>query len=192
MLRAGEDVTGWVGTEKFEGCRGFWDGFEMWTRGGLRVDIPNHWRDELPVGVALDGEIYCGVDGEAKSVDFARHGRYLDGITFMVFDAPDHGGTYLERLEFARSRMEAYGTGPDIQVVEARVLESTEAALEWMIEIQARGGEGVVARVNDLPYKPGRTSQILKLKETDCREITADDVDMLLYYLERGEVWIEA
>ena len=192
MLRAGEDVTGWIGSEKFRGCRGFWDGFNLWTRGGLRVDIPPHWRDELPEGFPLDGEVYCGPDGEALATDFVRFGRFVDGMTFMVFDAPEAGGNYLERLATARGRLEACGTGVEIQVVETRVLESTAAAIEWMLEIQKRGGEGLVARKNGLPYKAGRTSKILKMKEPDTEEITAADVDALLEALENGEVCIEA
>lgn len=37
----GQDVSGWIATEKYNGCRAYWDGGNLWSRGGLKVNIPD-------------------------------------------------------------------------------------------------------------------------------------------------------
>ena len=55
----GQDLTGYILTEKFDGIRVRWTGSEMLTRGGNKVNIPDHWAASLP-GIPLDGEIFAG------------------------------------------------------------------------------------------------------------------------------------
>jgi len=59
----GDDVSGWLMSEKLDGCRAYWDGGKMWSRGGKQILLPNEMLAALPAGVALDGEIHAGRDG---------------------------------------------------------------------------------------------------------------------------------
>ena len=145
----GEDLTGWIASVKYDGCRGFWDGHTMWTRGGKAV--ANHWN--LPEGMALDGELYAGIDGSRKVASAIRSGNFA-GIRFVAFDAPSMPGDYL-------ARHCAIGYQDKVRIVE---LSSSDHALELMRAIQSGGGEGLMARHPGLDYKPGRTSKLLKVK----------------------------
>jgi DNA ligase 1 len=146
----GQDLAGWIASEKFDGCRAYWDGAALWSRGGLA--IPNHWG--LPDGVHLDGEIYAGISGSRKVAAAIRSGRFDDSIRFVAFDAPSIAGDYLARY-----------TGIDYgDVVGAVELRDTAQALHLMRAVQMAGGEGLMVRHPELSYHPGRTSRMLKVK----------------------------
>lgn len=154
-----QKIAGYVATEKYNGCRGYWDGSILWTRGGLQVRMPESWRESFPAGVHLDGEVYDGVDGLLRTVSAVRYGRFTETMRFMVFDCPSVAGAYHERVDSARK----YESGP-IQVVNYRTIKDITDAEKELKKIKASGGEGLMLRDDDHPYVPGRTVKIVKLK----------------------------
>ena len=64
----------WMCQAKIDGCRALWDGVELRTRNGQRLDVP------------------AKLHGITQRVD----GEYLRGV-FYAFDLPDHPGTLDER-----------------------------------------------------------------------------------------------
>lgn len=156
----GEDVTGWIVTEKFDGCRAYWDGEQLWSRGGKAIDIPDEWRESLPAGVHLDGELFAGYGNSRRVASAIRYGsgKFTAGMMFMVFDAPEATGDYL-------ARMATVAVNEVVKPVAVTVASSTRHAIETMEEVQARGGEGLMLRHPDLQYRPGRTNKMLKMKE---------------------------
>jgi DNA ligase-1 len=48
--------------------------------------------------------------------------------------------------------------------VPARHVMSIKGAVDYMRQIQAMGGEGLILRHPELAYTPGRTDKLLKLK----------------------------
>jgi DNA ligase-1 len=157
---AGQDITEFIATEKFNGCRAYWDGFNMWTRGSFRVALPDSWRAVLPTGVSLDGEVYDGVDGFYRSVSAVRYGHFTPFIKFMIFDSPSCPGEYVDRLTHAKE----YETGPLVVAPFWRI-KNFKDALNYLKEIIARGGEGLMLRHKSLSYSAGRTKLMMKLKE---------------------------
>lgn len=157
----GGDLAGWIVTEKYDGCRAYWDGASLWSRGGIMADLPQAWRDALPAGVALDCELYAGPGGRYRASVAMRWGRFADGMRLMVFDAPGRAGGYEDRMR----AVDAMLAGNQIAVPVARVVaESTDHALAMMQAVVARGGEGLMARKPSLAYVPGRTREVLKVK----------------------------
>ena len=155
----GQDIIGWIATEKYNGCRAYWDGENLWSRGGLQINIPDSWRSALPAGVHLDGEIYDGVDGVYRCGTAIKYGRFTPSMKFMVFDCPTAYGDYLSRLNYARQFDEGIS-----EVVNAWFVMDMPFIQRLLSEIQEQGGEGLVLRHPDLKYAPERTVQILKLK----------------------------
>ena len=156
----GQDLSGWYISEKFDGCRAFWDGQTLWSRGGIAIEIPDDWAEALPAGQMLDGELYFGVDGSRKCATAIRCGKFLEGMSYRVFDAPQETGGYVERLA-------AVEANAIVMPVSVRTAENSDDVLCEMRRIQERGGEGVMARHPGLGYQPGRTSQLLKVKYED-------------------------
>jgi DNA ligase-1 len=157
----GQDLTGWFATEKFNGCRGYWDGNNLWSRGGICVSIPQEWRQQLPPNIHLDGEVYFGTDGLYKCSTALKYGRFLEGMQFIIFDCPSFKGTYPQRLNWAEKHS---GDNNIVRVVKEKVCPNTYTAIEWLQQIQARGGEGLMVRHPELQYTAGRTCYLLKLK----------------------------
>lgn len=152
-----EDVSGWYVTEKFDGCRAFWDGSDMWTRGGKKIPLPQSWIDALPAGQQLDGEVYFGIDGLSKCASAVRWGKFLDGMTFQVFDAPQAEGQYL-------TRMATVLENDIVKPVRVDVASSTADALSRMNAVKAMGGEGLMLRSPSHVYHAGRSNSLLKMK----------------------------
>lgn len=156
----GQDVSGYVVTEKYNGCRAYWDGFDMWTRGGLKVNLPDSWRKALPAGIHLDGEVYDGIDGVYRCGGAVRYGRFNESMRFMVFDCPSAvNSCYVDRLDYARQ----YEGGP-VMIAACQIVQHTSDAMSFLDAIKEHGGEGLILRDGAAPYIPGRTSKILKLK----------------------------
>lgn len=155
----GENVAGWYTTEKFDGCRGYWDGQTLWSRGGKAIEIPDKWRESLPGGIALDGELFAGYGCSRRVASAIRYGKdkFDSGMAFIVFDVPQAGGDYLARMRTVRGN-------EIVRTVAVSIAKSTEHALNLMGEVQARGGEGLMLRHPGLRYAPGRTNLMLKMK----------------------------
>ncbi|HSV73464.1 MAG TPA: hypothetical protein VLH79_06870 [Chthonomonadales bacterium] len=157
----GQRLRGWWMSEKLDGCRAFWDGAAMWSRGGTPIRLPAALHSALPAGIALDGEIYGGPGTLDAAREAVVHGRFSRGLRFMIFDAPSAVGAWPARL---RSAASALGPAKCVGVVAAWLCEGERHAARILGEVHARGGEGLMLRAPGLAYAPGRTRDLVKLK----------------------------
>jgi DNA ligase-1 len=155
-----QDVSGWLMSEKLNGCRAYWDGSIMWSRGGKVIAIPDAWRTALPE-FELDGEIYAGVGNFELARKAVQYGKFTTECQFMAFDMPAKNVDYAERYE-ALTRILPLN-GP-VCYVPHRTISGISQAVTALQDIQAAGGEGVMLRDPLNVYAAGRTAQILKLK----------------------------
>ena len=63
---ASMDPKGWWLSEKFDGVRVYWDGNTLFSRVGREIKVPKEWADQLPKGVALDGELWYIYKGKVE------------------------------------------------------------------------------------------------------------------------------
>ena len=154
---AGEDLTGWFLSEKLNGCRAAWDGYQLWTRGGNLIPAPAAFIASLPASQRLDGEIYTGPGQLEASRLAVQFGHWTPSIRFVAFDAPNAPGNCFERLQVAAAA--------HADAVKCVVCQANQHAVELMAKIQLSGGEGIVARQPSVGYEPGRTSNFLKVKK---------------------------
>jgi len=155
----GEDLAGWYLSEKLNGCRAYWDGAQLWTRGGNAIAIPTSWANGLP-RVELDCELWAGRDGFERARLACQYGRFTSAVRLMVFDAP-RDGRFLDRQFVAH---QAIAGLPFAKAVRHTRCASTIDAVRMMHHVMQRGGEGIIARRPDNHYRAGRTREILKLK----------------------------
>jgi len=158
---SGQDVSGWMMQEKFDGIRAVWDGETLWTREGHSIEAPAWWLASLPAGIALDGELWAGRGGFSRVLSVYRRASATDGerrgLFFVAFDAPLHPGAYSERRAFI-------GT-VGVDCAATFDCPCTEQAVEFMRCVVADGGEGIVLRDPAARYAAGRRSRsILKMK----------------------------
>ncbi len=164
---SGEDVTGWMMSEKLDGLRALWTGRQLLSREGHLFRAPQWFIDALPVGVALDGELYGGPGTLAKVAGMFRRSEPRDEdwryVRFNVFDAPDASGGIVER----EAAYQVVLAGCDQSIVRP-VIHSVCRGLPDLITtcrgIQSQDGEGVMLRNPYSSYTHGRTRSILKFK----------------------------
>lgn len=151
----GQRVAGMFASEKLDGCRAYWDGETLWTRGGNV--IKNH-PFKLPSGVHLDGEVFGGYGTLTKASNAVRLGKNWNGMRFVAFDAPQVRGDWSKRIRAARKVW--------ADCVEFWVAGSFDDLVIRLREIHKAGGEGIVLRRPEIKvYEQGRTKNTLRFKE---------------------------
>lgn len=161
----------WV-SEKYDGVRGWWDGRQLWTRGGTRVAAPAWFTKDWPA-VALDGELWAGRGRFEHASATVRSAAAGDAawrqMHFMVFDLPAHGGPFDARLEALRALF-ARPMPATLRLVAQTHVDSTAALRARRDAIVAAGGEGLVLHRGSAPYRAERNDDLLKFKPHDDAE----------------------
>jgi len=171
----------WVATEKYDGVRAVWwpigpdpPGFKH--RSGNYAGPPHPALAALlPMDMVLDGELWAGrrqgfqVVMSLEGSKTQDGGRFYDAawrsLTFVVFDAPKAGGTYLERIEKARARL-ASVVGDRVRVVVPVPCANAAKKEELLERVTDAGGEGLVLRRAAAQWHCGsKPRDVLKVKE---------------------------
>ena len=129
----------WV-SEKLDGARALWDGQRLRFRSGRPVPAPAWFVAGLPPE-PLDGELWIGRGRFAELSGIVRRQQPVDDewrqVRFMVCELPGAAGSFTERVEHLKTRLDA---------------------------VVAAGGEGLMLHRADAPYLTGRSDALLKLK----------------------------
>lgn len=162
----------WV-SEKLDGVRAYWDGAQLWTRGGQPIAAPPGYTAGWP-GEPLDGELWAG-RGRFESVSAAVRRREADAqawqpIRLMVFDLPAQPGDFDARLQALRRLLAT--PPPTLRAVEQFRVASAAALRARLDAIVAAGGEGLMLHRGDSRYAAGRNGDLLKYKPYDDAEAT--------------------
>ncbi len=167
VYRATVDLEAYWVSEKLDGVRAWWDGEALYSRQGNRFNAPAAFVEGFPK-VALDGELWMGRATFERLSGIVRRQSMQDddawrGVRYMVFDLPDHPGTFDQRLARLRKLLGAKETSRIGLVEQFRAAD--EAELMAMLDrIVASGGEGLMLRKGDSYYRRGRSNDLLKLK----------------------------
>ncbi|MCF6253537.1 MAG: DNA ligase [Thiomicrorhabdus sp.] len=175
VYRSDMDVTGWLLSEKLDGVRAYWDGQRLLSRNGNMFFAPTWFTQDLPP-FELDGELWMGRDQfqEVMSV-VTRHqpdARWRN-VRYQVFEVPNQAGGLLNRLAVLQRYLE------NTSVSHLNVISQTVVTDAKMVEVQlqkvlALKGEGLVLRQADRLYHTGRSSDAMKVKQTqdaECRVV---------------------
>ena len=172
VYRAGVRLADYWVSEKYDGVRGYWDGQQLRTRGGETVHAPAWFTAGWPA-TPMDGELWAGRGRFAQAQSTTRQQRPDDAawrqMRFMVFDLPQHGGTFDERLPALTALVEGLRQ-PWVQAVpQARV--GTDAALQALLRRTVRaGGEGLMLHRGASLYRSGRSDDLIKVKTHEDAE----------------------
>lgn len=166
----------WV-SEKYDGVRGYWDGRTLRTRGGETVTAPTWFTAGWP-DTPMDGELWAGRGRFSQAQSTARTQLPDDAawrsIRFMVFDLPQHGGSFDERLPALNRVVQRIGQHWVQAVPQKRV--ASDAALQALLQRTVRaGGEGLMLHRGSSLYRSGRSDDLIKVKtheDTEARVIS--------------------
>ena len=175
----GQNVGGWLASEKLDGVRAYWNGRNLLSRNGKILAVPEAWSAHFPP-FALDGELYTA-RGEFEKIqstvmDKTPSVTAWSEIKFYVFDVPEAIGGLLERLgELENFILKNPQSGQNLKIIK-QVKVKDNAEFEAFAEaIIAKGGEGAVVREPNAPYERKRSKNALKykkFKDAEC-EVTA-------------------
>jgi DNA ligase-1 len=172
VYRRGMSLADYWVSEKYDGVRGYWDGKQLWTRGGERVVAPAWFTASLP-RQPMDGELWAGRGRFSHAVSTVRSQTPNDvawhEMRFMVFDLPSHGGDFTTRLTALRKAL-PITDAPWVVVVpqqRATTHEELQALLDKTVKM---GGEGLMLHRGASLYLGGRNSDLLKVKLFDDAE----------------------
>lgn len=131
--------------------------------------------DELPEGSILDGELYSNeltfeeISGIARrTVNRHNNARFLE---YYIFDVIIPDMTFTERYAL----LQRLDLPSKVHLVPNEEGSSEKDVLEAMDKYLEYGFEGIIIR-KDLPYKSGRSSNLLKFKLTEDMEVPVIDV----------------
>ncbi len=170
--RPGIDLSDYWVSEKYDGVRGVWDGRQLTTRGGERVNAPPWFTAGWPA-TPMDGELWAGRGGFEHAQSTIGRAQADDAawrrMRYMVFDPPAHPGTFDERLATLVPAVSAIGQAW-VQAVEQRKLKDEAELHAWLREVVRGGGEGLMLHRGASLYRAGRGDDLLKLKPHDDAE----------------------
>ncbi len=171
------DVSAYVVSEKYDGVRAYWDGQQLLTRQGNALAIPDFFRRQLPAQ-PLDGELWFGRGEFSRVVALVQrlpaHAEYQaewQAVRYMLFDAPQQPGGFMQRLEYLQSLPDAVQR-PQLLVAPQWTVASHSELQQQLQEFTEAGAEGLMLRHQQAPYRGGRSSDLIKLKTFDDAEAT--------------------
>lgn len=169
-----QNVTGWMMSEKLDGCRAIWTGSELLSRNGNKFFAPVWFTSQLPPGVMLDGELYLGRNNFQHGVGIIRKKNPIDSewqtLRYCVFDAPERKGDFESRISFCTEILAKCEVG---EVVAQTVCKGATHLQEFFSDLVAQGAEGVMLRNPGSAYEQRRSDNLLKFKPfgTDEAEV---------------------
>ena len=152
-------------SEKLDGVRAQWDGKQLLSRNGKAFAAPQWFVAGYPE-TRLDGELWGGRGLFEQTSGIVRRAKPHEGwrdIRFMVFDAPDLEGDFMSRLRSLQVLIEAVNNAY-LQWLSHDPIENRAGLLKQLDQIVADGGEGLMLRRKDSPYRNGRSDDLIKLK----------------------------
>ena len=171
------DVSAYVVSEKYDGVRAYWDGQQLLTRQGNALPIPDFFRWQLPEQ-PLDGELWFDRGEFSRAAALVQrlpaHAEYQaewQAVRYMLFDAPQQPGGFMQRLDFLQSLADAVQR-PQLVVAPQWTVSSHGELQQQLREFTEAGAEGLMLRHQQAPYRGGRSSDLIKLKAFDDAEAT--------------------
>ncbi len=157
----------WI-SEKYDGVRASWNGVELVTKHGNRIEAPAWWTARLPIA-DMDGELWAGrgkfqaaLNLITSPLDLADWGT----VRLMTFDAPMRNVPMSERQEILASlpKSESWAKVDHVEC------EGREHMMSEFARVDKAGGEGIVLHHPDTYYERGPTWTMMKLKRRDDSE----------------------
>jgi DNA ligase-1 len=177
---------GWYASEKFDGYRAIWDGQEFRSRTGNLFATPYWFKEWLPKGVALDGELFLGRECFQQCGLFRR--KVPDdkewresNVTYQIFDIPSKDALFEDRMkEIERIVKEACAKENSSKLkcplvaTKQTIINNEEEIYKMFDSLVAKGAEGIMLRCPGSPYEAKRTAHLLKVKpffDAECKII---------------------
>ena len=174
-----QNVSGWLASEKLDGVRAYWDGENLLSRQGKKLNAPLSFTKNFPK-FALDGELYAKElkfeEIQASVMDKLPDEKAWSRLKFHIFDVPEASGGLLDRLEVLAKFLKNEPNQNLIIIKQIKMRDNAQF-LKFTENIIAKGGEGAVVREPNAPYERKRSKNALKFKkfkDAECEVIAVN------------------
>ena len=174
-----QNVSGWLASEKLDGVRAYWDGENLLSRQGKKLNAPLSFTKNFPK-FALDGELYAKElkfeEIQASVMDKLPDEKAWSRLKFHVFDVPEASGGLLTRLEILVKFLKNEPNQNLIIIKQIKMRDNAQF-LKFAESIITKGGEGTVVREPNAPYERKRSKNALKFKkfkDAECEVIAVN------------------
>jgi len=158
-------------SEKLDGIRAYWDGKHLISRHGNIINAPKWFLKDYP-SFAIDGELWTK-RGDFENIssivrDKIPSNRWKE-IRHYIFEVPYAKGDLFQRLKKVKPYENRY-----IKIIKQIPIKDKRTLMQYLKDIENKGGEGVVVRDPKASYIGKRTSKALKVKsfyDTECKVI---------------------
>lgn len=161
----------WV-SEKLDGVRAYWDGEQLWSRGGHVYAAPDWFKAQFP-RQPLDGELWSGRGRFAELSGVVRKVQPVDRewrqVRFHVFDLPKPETVFEQRYR-QLERLVAGSDSPYLVLVEQRPVASHDELKAQLEAMVSAGAEGLMLKRRNSLYRAGRSDDLLKVKTHEDAE----------------------
>ncbi len=167
----GTAVSGWLMSEKLDGIRAYWNGHELISRQGNRVDAPAWFSEGFPP-FELDGELWIGRGRFEQTSSVIASGASHPGwreVGYYIFELPHAAGKLPQRLDRLRQFLKRHPVAR-LHLIEQQVCRDQAHLQQRLHQVEAQGGEGLVLRNPAAEYETGRSNDAMKVKSFDDRE----------------------
>jgi len=172
-----QNVSGWLASEKLDGVRAYWDGENLLSRQGKKLNAPLSFTKNFPK-FALDGELYAKElkfeEIQATVMDKLPDEKAWNRLKFHVFDVPEASGGLLTRLEVLAKFLKNEPNQNLIIIKQIKMRDNAQF-LKFTEDIIVKGGEGAVVREPNAPYERKRSKNALKFKkftDAECEVVS--------------------
>lgn len=169
----GLDITQYWVSEKLDGVRARWNGTQLISRGGKIFAAPEWFTEGFP-GIPLDGELWTGRGRYEEVSSIVRKQQPHDGwrsVRFMIFDLPQHGGSFDERVQ-GMQRLVQHTPSPYLNLIKQFLVKHEEELTQRLQKVTDQGGEGLMLQRKTAQYASGRSHDLLKFKTYTDAEAT--------------------
>lgn len=162
----------WV-SEKLDGVRARWDGQRLLSKNGYRFAAPAWFTQQFP-DVVMEGELWTQRQSYEKISSITSQHTPHNGwrkIKLMLFDLPEQGGTFNERVSAMQQLVAAVDSDYLGMIAQFRVANQQQLMQRLNAVVEA-GGEGLMLHHQFAYYVNGRSDTLLKLKLYQDAEAT--------------------
>lgn len=156
-------------SEKLDGIRAYWDGKNLYSRNGKKLNPPAFFTQNFPP-FALDGELWSKrgdfehivsiVQSKTKSQEWRE-------LKFYIFEVPHQKDGLLDRLRVLENYL-SLNDAPFLSIIPQNPIRSPLSSI--LKQIEEKGGEGIVIREKNIAYYTGRNKHSMKCKSYQDRE----------------------
>ena len=166
VYQPGMPLDGYWVSEKLDGVRAYWDGAQLWSKGGNRIAAPEWFTRGYP-DQAMEGQLWMGRGRFAEVSAAVRRLRpqaqEWRQIRLMLFDLPESRQPFAVRVQEMRALVAA-SSSYTLEVVTQTPATDHDRLMLQLDKVMARGGEGLMLHHGDSVYHAGRSDAVLKVK----------------------------